>query len=433
MTDLSIYITTFNCGRTLIDIDHFSANFFDGLKTNLPPDLVVLSLQEVAPLGYSFLGGSLLAPYFSRFTTAVNAAASRQFEDAGQYVEVNVKSVGMIGEMVLARQSVAERIRWIEVAGVGVGNYELGNKGAVGLRLGLASGEGEETVVTFVAAHLAPMEWEWERRNQDWKNICRGLVFSKEGHGSDSSQADKDGEEAEPLLASGENDSGSKDGLYSSTSYLFVAGDLNYRTSDTAPRPSDHKVWPSHDETVSDMNAWNGLLKKDQLTREKQAGKTLQHLAEPEINFPPTYKLSSATQAAALSGTKQSTANETLASPWAKHRVPSWCDRILYLSAAPPKVHSYTALRVQPTSDHRPVALSCSIPLKPLDISSVELQPPLSPRRDWKEARATAKRYEMAVGLGSYLTWTWEGEALLAGSVAGIVGGYLALRAMLGT
>lgn len=434
MSELSVYIATFNCGRTPINIEHFSAGFFNGLTTNLPPDLVVLSLQEIAPLGYSFIGGSLLAPYLSRFTTAVNAAASRRFEDVGEYVEVSVKNVGMIGEMVLARPSVAERLRWVEVAGVGVGNYELGNKGAVGVRLGLMSGGGDEpVVVTFVAAHLAPMEWDWERRNQDWKNICRGLVFSREGDRGQSSQADKDGDEAEPLLAGDEDGSNTKDGLYAPASYLFVAGDLNYRTSDIAPNPDAHKSWPSHDGTVSDMNAWSYLWKKDQLAREKQAGKTLHHLAEPEIKFPPTYKLSSAAQDNALGTTKQSTVNETSSSPWAKHRVPSWCDRILYLAAAPPKVDSYTALPVQPTSDHRPVAMSCSIPLKPLDLTNAGAKAPSSIRPDWQEARAAAKRYEMAVGVGAYLTWTWEGEALLAGSVVGLLGGYLALRAMLGT
>ena len=79
MVDLSCYITTFNCGRALINADYFSANFFNPLSSNssaLPPDLIVLSLQELAPLGYSFLGGTFLVPYFARLVQAVHTAAS---------------------------------------------------------------------------------------------------------------------------------------------------------------------------------------------------------------------------------------------------------------------------------------------------------------------------------------------------------------------
>ena len=68
MSDLNCYITTFNCGRELVDVDYFANNLFNGAKTDLPPDFIVLCLQEIAPIGYSFLGGSLLAPYFARIT-----------------------------------------------------------------------------------------------------------------------------------------------------------------------------------------------------------------------------------------------------------------------------------------------------------------------------------------------------------------------------
>ena len=129
MTDLNCYVTTFNCGRTLIDVDHFAANFFNGLTTNLPPDLVVLALEEIAPIGYSFLGGSYLAPYFTRLTTAIHVAASRRFERENEYESVIVRNVGMTAIMLFARNSIQEQIRWIETAGVGVGVWDMGNKG----------------------------------------------------------------------------------------------------------------------------------------------------------------------------------------------------------------------------------------------------------------------------------------------------------------
>ena len=80
MADLSCYITTFNCGRTLVDVDFFASQFFNGLKSNLPPDLIVLCLEEIAPIAHSFLGGSFLAPYLTRFTTVVHAAVAKRFE-----------------------------------------------------------------------------------------------------------------------------------------------------------------------------------------------------------------------------------------------------------------------------------------------------------------------------------------------------------------
>lgn len=93
-------------------------------------------------------------------------------------------------------------------------------------------------------------------------------------------------------------------------------------------------------------------------------------------------------------------------------------------------VHSYDALSVQPTSDHRPVTLSVTIPLRKPEVA-VGVKPSFSARKDWRERRAAARRYEVLVGIASYLALTWEGEMVLAATIAGILGGYVALRAML--
>ena len=440
MSDLNCYIATFNCGRTLVDIDHFAASFFDGLKTNLPPDLVVLALEEIAPIAYSFLGGSWMVPYFTRFVEAVNTAASLRFEDGVTYENVTAKALGMTGILVLARPEVYEQIRWIKTAGVGVGNFAeivgLGNKGAAACRLGLGLGGGsaeDEVVLTFVAAHLAPMEWDYIRRNEDWKAICEGTVFEgDENMARNRRRLDGTDTEIEPLLnAEGGSGSDEPQGIFSPTSHLLFAGDLNYRTSDIEPGPTDYENWPQLVESVSDIYHYSHLLQKDQLNREKSKGNTLNNLAEAEITFPPTYKYSDAAQKqAAQAPNIEVTGTKGQTWLWAKHRVPSWCDRILYLAAAPPTVHSYTALPVQPTCDHRPVVLSFSIPRKPLNVN---VKTPFPIRKDWREARATARRSEYLIGIAAYLGLTWEGEALLAGTFVGLVGGYIALRAMIAT
>lgn len=434
MAELNIYTTTFNGGRSLIDTNFFAANFFNALKTNVPPDLVVLCLEEVAPIGYAFLGGSLLTPYFSRFDTALQLAASQRFGNETAYETLVVRNVGLTAIMLFIRRSarLVDKITGIETAGVGCGFCAMGNKGGVGVRLGLGLDSAEGMALTFVAAHLAPMEDQCERRNEDWKTICEGLVF--ESGDSAAKRRTSGEEETEPLLSSSKSveDVGFH-GLFSPKTHIYFAGDLNYRTSDTSPKPEDYKNWPQPVESVDDARHYGHLLAKDQLAREQAQNKTLHNLSEAPISFPPTYKYSDAAQkhAASLPVSKSSD-DEDQVWLWAKHRTPSWCDRILYLTSAPPLVHSYTALPVQPTSDHRPVALSFSILLEPLPKALIaDVKQPYPIRKDWREARAAARRYEILVGLASYLALTWEGEALLAGTVIGVLGGYFVLRTLL--
>ncbi|MGG6497153.1 UNVERIFIED_CONTAM: hypothetical protein NY603_29950, partial [Bacteroidetes bacterium 56_B9] len=73
---------------------------------------------------------------------------------------------------------------------------------------------------------------------------------------------------------------------------------------------------------------------------------------------------------------------------------------------------------------------SFAIPKKPAVFSPQSA--PFTIDSDWKARRAWARRYELIVGLGAYLTLTGQGEALLAGTVVGVVGGYFVLVALLG-
>jgi hypothetical protein len=432
MSNLTAHITTFNCGRALPSTTHLANELFS-TSTTLPPDLIVLCLQEIAPIGYAFLGGSFLAPYFSQISTIVHNAISKRFDSGVNYTPLLVRNAGMTALMVFAKSDVKDKIRWIETAGVGVGMYEMGNKGAVGARLGFA-GDNDETVpVTFVSAHLAPMEDQCERRNADWRSICEGLVFTRAT--DDSTRNDED---SQPLLNSTSDDSYDKTTehtLFSPLSHVFFAGDLNYRTADTPPSTTDHQIWP-HPTSDSNHPSYRDLWANDQLNRELRNKNTLHLLTEAPVNFPPTYKYSDAAKEAVKHGKPLPSGgnNEQQTWPWARHRVPSWCDRVLFLAAgkADIDVHSYDALSVQPTSDHRPVTLSVTIPLRKPEVAA-GVKPPFSMRRDWRERRAAARRYEVLVGIASYLALTWEGEAVLAATIVGILGGYVALRAMLAT
>ena len=453
MADLQTYVVTFNCARTPVDVDYFAAHVFTALTASAPPDLLVLCLQEIAPVGYSFLGGALLSPYLGRFADAVALAAERRFAgnaDA-RYVQVLARNVGMTAIVLFGRHSLAHRVQWLQTAGVGVGVYgDVGNKGAVGVRMGVHGvGGGETGTLTFVAAHLAPFEKECERRNEDWRTICENLVFEDVQGASSRAIAPRGGggRESEPLLAPAKKDSHPEGTLFHPASHVFFAGDLNYRASDSSPSASDFDSWPQPADSVSDARHFSHLLKHDQLTRERKAGRTLHHLEESDIDFPPTYKYSTAAQKHVAHSDIVS-AQTTLADGrtvettevrapkeevwlWAKHRVPSWCDRILYLSTVAPQVHKYVALPVQPTSDHRPVALSCAVPLAAPG-AEIEVEGPFEINPRWREQRARARMCEILVGLVAYLGWTWEGEALLAGTIVGVVGGYLVLSALVG-
>ncbi|KAI5362522.1 Putative Endonuclease/exonuclease/phosphatase superfamily [Septoria linicola] len=445
MGDLNCHVTTFNAGREEIHIDYFASSLHTSFKSGmLPPDLIVLALQEIAPIGFSFLGGSLLAPYFSRFAEAVYRATQWKYGKDADYEHVLTRNVGMTGIMVFARQSTKSSVQWIEEAGTGVGLWEMGNKGAVAVRLGFE----DDVVVTFVAAHLAPMEEAWERRNEDWRNICKTLVFEPI-HATGREGLPRTSSDEQDRLLSDNGDATRRAGggrdLFDPSSYIFFAGDLNYRSSDQQPDPKDFEKWPQPMATDSDPTHYSQLLKQDQLTRELQAGRTLHHLSEAPIAFPPTYKYSSKAMSLVKSNAEKLEAAKSKDEAfsgleldndqeqvwlWAKHRMPSWCDRILFLADAPPKVQSYDALPIQPTSDHRPVALTCSIPRKAVRSSGEGSRFTID--NNWQSRRAWARRYELAVGLGAYLTLTGQGEALLAGTVVGIVGGYFVLAALLG-
>ena len=100
-SSLSLYILTYNCGCALIDVTAVASQLFLGLDHDKLPDLLVISLQEVAPLAHSFIGGSFLAPYLNRFQDAVRDAVKRfDSESDDEYTLFITRHVGMTAIMV---------------------------------------------------------------------------------------------------------------------------------------------------------------------------------------------------------------------------------------------------------------------------------------------------------------------------------------------
>ncbi|EXJ71953.1 uncharacterized protein A1O5_04455 [Cladophialophora psammophila CBS 110553] len=458
---LNIYILTYNCARTLVDPVTFAPYLFHALPPSSDsPELLVLCLQELAPISYAFLGGSFLTPYFGAFREVVRLASK---DDRHGYVNVVSRNLGMTAIMVFLRDDVVDNLKWVSTAGVGVGVGEIGNKGAVGVRLGYrvsrddqggddseANGESEEVEFTIVSAHLAPMEDGVERRNEDYKNIMQRLVFLPDQRVKAPLSRDAEGEDA-PLLqgevhSQGHETVAGESGMYStassssSSSYFFFAGDLNYRTSLLRPSPQDvENKFPQATTNRDEPIHFQDLLAEDQLTQQVKAGRTLHGLTEAPITFPPTYKYDTDGSKAVLLVNEEDRQHWS----WARHRWPSWCDRIFFSNTSQRgdvKVTPlrYTCLPLFATSDHRPVALAASVPLKATGSNAGQAQGEGGPTTvpfgidpEWRSRRVQARRKELAVGIMAYLALTWEGNGLLLATTIGVVGGWLIIRALL--
>ncbi|TAQ83332.1 hypothetical protein B7494_g8344 [Chlorociboria aeruginascens] len=435
MATLSLYIFTFNCGRSLIDVEAVASQLFNGLSTPHLPDILFLSLQEIAPIPHSLIGGSFLVPYFARFHIAVRKASKKANAGQAVYKAVSARHIGMTGMMVFARDLTA--VQDLETAEIGVGLWEMGNKGAVGVRFSYHD-MGASTEITLVAAHLAAMEEELKRRNQDWKNIVRGLVFSsRRNENATSLSADTDADDQALLSISPQDAS-----IYKPTSYLFLAGDLNYRTSLFPPGPNDPiDTFPQPSQHRSSKKHYANLFSSDQLNQERLAGRTCHGLIEAPVTFPPTYKYKPYPPFL--------TADEHLSHwPWAKHRWPSWCDRILYLDLPSwfkrdhPELtitaHKYSALPLFPTSDHRAVTLDVAIPLTQIprpegeETDDPRVHLPFAIDVNWKAKRDSARSREVIVGFLMYFTTTLEGGIVVIAVAAGALGGFYVLRALIG-
>jgi len=450
---LDLLVLTLNCAKELINVGIFAKHLQTALLKegggSTLPDVVVFSLQEVAPLGYSFVGGYFLNPYLARFEDAVNLAALNILDDQRDadvvsvtqtqpadrpkkpYSIVKSGNVGYTAIVLLARNP--DQIKDVQEAEIGFGAADMGNKGAVGLRMLFEADDGLETQVTFVATHLAAMEWNLARRNANWASIVRGLTF---GNPEDvvakarrPSSAEDNGETRSLLHDENHHARLQKElhaiSVFRPSSHLFVAGDLNYRISTTSPPVGASFPSLDPDSEHHYMHFWH----LDQLTREKAAGRTLHGLSEAKVTFPPTYKY-----------VVKAKGKDDEAPKWsfAPHRYPSWTDRVLYLDTPSSVDHKvdvkgYDTLPVIASSDHRGVYLRASVPLlspgnmegslsQESDDPRVKLPLEIDPEA-W-ERRAAARRKEVMVGWGMMIGTTWEGVLALGTLLAVGVGWY---------
>ena len=223
----------------------------------------------------------------------------------GDYVQLATKQLVGILLCVFVRRALTAVIRDVQsdIMPVGIMGV-MGNKGGVGIRFDI-----HDSTFCVVNSHLNAHVDNVARRNQDYHDIARELVFFR--HGRRISIWDHD--------------------------YLFWIGDLNYRIlgADTDVRNSILR------------GDYDLLLAHDQLREQQRERRAFEPFTEAPILFAPTYKYD-----------HNSTAYDTSA----QSRCPAWCDRVLWREPTAAATHTASVVNIDYmrhellTSDHRPVS-----------------------------------------------------------------------------
>ncbi|XP_044755725.1 inositol polyphosphate 5-phosphatase OCRL isoform X2 [Coccinella septempunctata] len=258
---------------------------------NNPPDLYAVGFQEIDLSKEAFL-----------FNDTPREAEWEKMVYDGVHPKAKYRTVALtrlvgIQLIVLINVKHYQFIRNIAVDTVGTGLLgKMGNKGGVAVRLEL-----HNTSLCFVNSHLAAHVEEFERRNQDYKDINARINFKR--YPTSIKNHDQ----------------------------VYWLGDLNYRITE---------LTTSQVKTLLLRNEMNALLKADQLNQQKERGNVLLDYTEADITFPPTYKYD---------------LNSDTFDTSEKARPPAWTDRILYRGRGIYQLEyrSHMDLRI---SDHKPVS-----------------------------------------------------------------------------
>ncbi|ETV87338.1 hypothetical protein, variant 1 [Aphanomyces astaci] len=223
------------------------------------------------------------------------------------YVKLRSHALTAMHNVVFVHTSILPLVSELhsDAIATGLGN-QLGNKGGVGIGFMLG-----RTSFAFVGCHF-------EAHQSQQALIRRNANFHKVNS------------ELQLVAPSDEHRKGP---IASTFDRVFWSGDLNYRIDGTRKMIDDLLARNFHDV----------LVVNDQLRKEMAAGRVFQRFREGPLNFKPTYKFDKGCDDYDTS---------------AKQRIPSWTDRILYMSAATPAAIALLAYESHmdvKTSDHRPV------------------------------------------------------------------------------
>ncbi|KAF5350453.1 hypothetical protein D9756_008648 [Leucocoprinus leucothites] len=325
------------------------------------PDILVLGFQEL-DLSTEALIYSTGTAREDAWCMAIFAALG---EKAVQYEKLTSKQlVGML-IVILVKKSLKEYFGDIQATSVGSGILGLmGNKGATAIRLTFtpplgAGGKPEASssttqsheddsdgkkaaalTLTFVNAHLAAFDEMVERRNQEFHELSRRLMFGRELNETEPAVYEDELVAQERLLTISLYET---DVLFWMMFTITSNLDLNYRVD--IPESEFRKLlaekeWDDRLEV---------LIRYDQLKKSMSDAKAFDGFQEHRITYLPTYRFGLGLGMDELG--------------YDQKRRPAWTDRILHLPSTLCNVEqrSYDSYPQITMSDHRPVAANFSL------------------------------------------------------------------------
>lgn len=250
--------------------------------------------------------------------------------------------------VVIVKTSLKECFGEVKTSAAGAGILGvMGNKGGTAVQLTFTPpvDTSEKTVspvssagpttLTFVNSHLAAFDEMVDRRNSDFQDLSKRLMFegTRTTRPPTSESEDSILDRVPPSTSVYESD------------VLFWMGDLNYRVD----IPDNDLRRILRDGEWDDVDKLEALFRFDQLKKVMQAKKAFEGFTENPITHLPTYRFSAGLTTDLLG--------------YDFKRKPAWTDRILYIPGPTCQVKqlSYESYPQIKMSDHRPVSADFTV------------------------------------------------------------------------